>query len=177
MSIKVATRRCEVTCRPERRARAKGFVGPSARWSRRGALRVAASAALTAQPRARSAVVRINEDDARLFERALYCFDGARPHRVPALKTLYRVIRHFGRAAELRQAPAESRPREETLNAENWSHHNRASTRRTCTGCHSPRPLAVGTLRYSAPLRRCAGTVRAAPASDALPMPKRNDNP
>src|SRR5450755_4732478 len=55
-----------------------------------------------AQPRARSAVVRINEDDAGLFERALYCFDGAWPHRVPALKTLYR------RARTCRSAPVPS---------------------------------------------------------------------
>jgi hypothetical protein len=39
-----------------------------------------------AQPRTRSAVVRINEDDAGLFEGALYCFDGAWPHRVPRSK-------------------------------------------------------------------------------------------
>jgi hypothetical protein len=48
------------------------------------------------------------------------------------------VIRHFGRAAELRQAPAESRPREETLNPKNWSHHNRASYCATLPACHSP---------------------------------------
>jgi hypothetical protein len=57
------------------------------------------------------------------------------------------VIRHFGRAAEVRHAPAESRPREETLNPKNWSHHNRANTLRTCVPDHSPRPVAVGTRR------------------------------
>jgi hypothetical protein len=35
---------------------------------------------LTAQPRARSAVFGVDEDDAGLFERTLYCFDGAWPH-------------------------------------------------------------------------------------------------
>jgi hypothetical protein len=60
----------------------------------------------------------------------------------PALKTLYGVIRHFDRAGEVRHAPAESRPREETLNPKNWSHHIRASRRQTCTARHSPTPAA-----------------------------------
>src|SRR5208282_6517626 len=96
------------------------------------------------------------EDDAGLFERALYCFDGAWPHRVPALKTLYRVIRHSGRAAEVRRAPAESRPREETLNPKNRSHHNRPNTRATCLPDHSPRPVAVGMpRRFSSAAMAC----------------------
>jgi hypothetical protein len=94
-----------------------------------------------AQPRARSAVFGVDEDNAGLFERALYCLDGAWPHRVPALKALYRVIRYFGRAAELRHAPAESRPREETLNPKNWSHHIRASNCAPLPACHSPTPV------------------------------------
>jgi len=86
---------------------------------------IGATNARFAQPRAGSAVVRIDEDDAGLFERALYCFDGAWSRTVPALKTLYRVIRHFGRAGEARHVPAESGPREEALNPKNWSHQKR----------------------------------------------------
>jgi hypothetical protein len=45
-----------------------------------------------AQPRTRSAVLRVNEDDAGIFERALNCFDGACLQRIPALEPLHRLL-------------------------------------------------------------------------------------
>jgi hypothetical protein len=75
-----------------------------------------------AQPRARSTVFRVNEDDACIFERALYGFDRGCPHRTPALEVPHHTGRHSGRTGETTLAPSKSLPREKTLNRENRSH-------------------------------------------------------
>jgi hypothetical protein len=83
-------------------------------WFARSARRLCGTLCLPlAQPRARSAVVRINEDDSGLFERPLHRFEGAWPHRVPALETRHRLRRHLGRTGEVPEVPAQRRPRVE----------------------------------------------------------------
>jgi hypothetical protein len=67
-------------------------------------------------------VVRVDEDDAGLFERPLYRFEGACLHPAPALEVRHRLRRYSGRIGEVPEVPAKSRPREKRLHPENWSH-------------------------------------------------------
>jgi hypothetical protein len=78
-----------------------------------------------AQPRARSAVVSVNENDAGIFERALDGFDSGCPLRAPALEHAHGAVRHSGHEGETTHAPSKSRSRHPTLHWDNCSHVQR----------------------------------------------------
>ena len=69
-----------------------------------------------------SAVVRLNEDDADLFERALNRCDEVFPYSSPALEASHRRRRHSGRACQLGRPPSKRRPRKKTLHWDNCNH-------------------------------------------------------
>jgi hypothetical protein len=62
------------------------------------------------QLHARSAVVRVNEDNAGRFEGALNRIDEVCPHLAPALEPPHRRGRHSGHAGEVGRAPPEKPP-------------------------------------------------------------------
>jgi hypothetical protein len=117
-----------------------------------------------------SAVVRVNQDDAGLFERALNRFEEALPHLAPALEPPHRRGRHSGHAGEVGRAPSKSLPREPTLHRDNCSHGAKRAAAPRCvivilsdgTASTSPAFPCSPCAQRKGPMRRAinAGAIK-----------------